>query len=282
MFGIAYLRKDGRVVKIEPVKSEKLTDGDVWGKDIVPTLEPNIRQHFMEIYSIDFIKTNPLKTINCIGATKLIDLPESPLYKKTIIDYAGKQLNYSEWTPTMCKKALNTLLLPIATMNSLNYFHQDIHTLNITFNDGIFKIIDYGDVKKVVQKSKQTIFDILRLFESTTINYYIWSTINRQKLMKVDETIDSNFVETFIKNYTKKHKLPETLTFEHMILFNFNSIKSIILQNKVNFPTNIKDTLFPKDTIWNILTFLVKYNHKIKNSCDYYKIVTEILYNLDT
>ena len=63
-WGIAYLTEENLVVKIEQIKyDESSYVNDDFGLKIVPTLNDEIRRHFVQIFDIKFLNYNPLSEI---------------------------------------------------------------------------------------------------------------------------------------------------------------------------------------------------------------------------
>jgi hypothetical protein len=279
--GIVYLTTDNKVIKIEPVEKKIITDGDKWGKDIVPTLNLDIQKHFMRIYSITFLKKNPMPSLSCVKGVNIYHLAAAPFYKKTILENAGKSLTYTEWTDKKRKDAIFSLLQPVAEMNNLGYYHNDLHAGNIVqTSDNIFKIIDYGNM---TQEKTPNPWDIYALFRHLSIKYYIWGIENTRKVRELEFTEkDIKNMEVSLNKYIKKYKIEKPLGQDHMSIFHFSLYNKIFLQNKLELPKNIDETLFDKKIVWDCLKMIVGQDNKTNNKCLEFKLITELITELIT
>ncbi len=154
-FGLVYLTTDNLVVKIEPSYTNKMNDGDKFGMEVVPTLNNEIKKHFIQIYSVQFLDYNPVKDLRCIepGREKKYKFPlgnDSKYYKITVMENGGTGITLNN------KNALDIvkqLINPVCVMLSMGYCHNDIYTRNILVKDGVYKIADYGVMRYVLNKT---------------------------------------------------------------------------------------------------------------------------------
>lgn len=148
-FGLTYLTTDNLVVKIEPVYTKELTVGDTFGMQVVPTLNYEVRKHFIQIYSVQFLDYNPLPHLKCLEPgieRKFKFYNKTDIYKVTVMEYGGSSFELNDGTALrMVKQLFN----PVCVMLSMGYFHYDIFGRNIVVKDGVYRIIDYGVMNKV-------------------------------------------------------------------------------------------------------------------------------------
>lgn len=168
-FGMTYLTTDNLVVKIEPSDTNKLSVGDDFGINIIPTLDYQISKHFTQIFSVQFLKYNPLPDLKCIepGMERKFKFENKnpKFYKITVMEYAGEPFKL---TDELGYELIKQLINPVCAMLSLGYFHNDIHSGNIMLKNGIFKITDYGGMKNL---------DDFDEFYSHHLEYIVYSNI---------------------------------------------------------------------------------------------------------
>lgn len=158
--GITYLTPDNKVIKVEPSKKKVLSRGDIFGLEVVPTFNPDIRKHFMQIYSVEFYEYNPLLDLKCLTDNSIFryfkkssfenaNLPIAKYYKVSIMENAGdKSASVVLKTAKDYHDLFTQLYIPICVMNYYGYFHEDLHMGNIMYSNSVYKIIDYGVMAK--------------------------------------------------------------------------------------------------------------------------------------
>lgn len=172
--GVTYLSKLSAekdvVVKVEPVRKNVLKDGDYFGLEVVPQLPEEVRRHFIKYYSVEFYEENPLLNLVCSSESlskkikrfllseessfNNLKFPKVPYYKVTTMEYAGDMTAESVTVrpnilgPNMHRMMFEQLYVPACAINHIGYFHRDMHARNIMFDGKLFKIIDYGLMKR--------------------------------------------------------------------------------------------------------------------------------------
>jgi hypothetical protein len=147
-YGVTYLTTDNLVVKIEVVDEDNQI-GDKFGKDIVPTLPLEIKQHFTQIYGIQYLDYNPLPDLECIDKdTFNYKLKNAKKYKVSIMEYSGVPIDSLKLTNELRIEGFKQLFKPAFYALTLGYSHNDLHIGNITYDENkrIFKIIDYNSM----------------------------------------------------------------------------------------------------------------------------------------
>jgi hypothetical protein len=155
-FGITYLTPDNLVVKIETYQEGpwNIFHGDTFGMEVLPTLSYEVRKHFTQIYGIQIIDYNPTTDLKCLETSnKLYNLNSfegGEKFKVSVMEYGGETVNSIELTNELRIKAFKQLFNPICVMMSNGYYHNDLHTGNITYDSkkDLFKIIDYNVMQK--------------------------------------------------------------------------------------------------------------------------------------
>tara|TARA_Y100000031_G_scaffold35517_1_gene39641 strand:+ start:303 stop:1190 length:888 start_codon:yes stop_codon:yes gene_type:complete len=283
--GIVFLTLNNKVIKIQSSKDKKISIGDYFGINIAPKLQP----YFMIIYNIKFIEKKSLDKIICKDKSSinlkiqdknkfLFTTNVHRYYKISVMEYTGKPLGINEWTNKNCLKCFNDLLKPILKMNSLGYFHNDLHFKNITLHNNIFKIIDYDIMSR--NKSTNDINSLLT-FLTPSISLIWW----RPKYYDFYRSDNYNS-ETIYKKLKLYYDGPgkfnnKKYMFPYMGLYHPKLFFNILLYNKNNggtIPRDIGRKLFNANKIMSIY-YLVRttFNPKTDSFINLYKNIIKLL-----
>lgn len=268
--GIAFLTDNNRVIKIQSAKYKEINCGDYFGINIASKLKP----YFTQIYSVKFVDKNCLDKIICKDKStiNIKEVDNYPYYKISTMEFAGETISINKWTNENCLNCFNNLLNPILKMNSMGYFHNDLHFKNVTLHNNIFKIIDYDLMNK--NKSTNDINGLVAfLIPSLSL---IWWRPKYDNYL--NDYNSKKTIEKLKKYYDGPNKYEKNkYLFTYMGLYHPELYFNVLLHNKTsdgNIPIDIKRKLFKSEKIMQLI-YLINTTFKPKKN-NFMNLLTDI------
>jgi hypothetical protein len=195
---------------------------------------------------------------------------DEKFYKKTIMEYGGETLTLDEWTIEKCKESFESLLLPIACMNTKGFYHNDLHQNNIIYNTRSkkFVLIDYGEMKYHATFSNRDFMSLLNFMTPGCMKVfrrpYYEKRYPKNYEKKASEIIHTKFDHPLKKDFIKN--------LVYMTVY-YPDIYVKILFNTNIIPKDIEDRVYSREKCMEIFDII----ENIKDQMKIVKLINKII-----